>query len=115
MGGSYILFLNKFDTNTPIDPNNIRKSENIFLKNCRLCLKIALSVVLQMFFYVQISIWTIYAIFVRRKSMYLKITKKWVRKSQVRKLPRLRKVRKYNKLFMSADLWICRSIAHLQK
>ncbi len=39
--------------------------------------------------------------------MYLQITKKyWVHKSQICKVPHLRKVGKSNKLFMSADLWI---------
>jgi hypothetical protein len=33
--------------------------------------------------------------------------KDWIRKSQIRKVPHLRKVRKSNKLFKSSNLWIC--------
>jgi hypothetical protein len=35
------------------------------------------------------------------------ITKDWVRKSQIHKVSHLRKVRKLNKLFKPANLWIC--------
>jgi hypothetical protein len=39
------------------------------------------------------------------KSKNLK--KDWIRKSQIRKVPHLRKVRKSNKSFKSANLWSC--------
>jgi hypothetical protein len=53
----------------------------------------------------------------RKKSLELQITKPqtrnpqitkiWARKSQIRKVPHLRKVRKSNKIFKSANLQIC--------
>jgi hypothetical protein len=67
---------------------------------------------------VQILIRALYAIFVRTKSMYLRTCKSfksendkkdWISKPEVRKVLDLRKVRKSNKLFMSANLRICRT------
>jgi hypothetical protein len=65
------------------------------------------------FYEVQILIRALYAIFVRRRIMYLRTyqnfqsanhKKDWIHKSQIHRVSHLRKFRISNKLFMSANL-----------